>query len=157
VTEVTEVTEVRGFIVSAWEESRREAATRRLLATGRLDDGRSFALVLPARALLSQQDALLDALTWADLAGETLAPLELRKGSPEDAVRRLGAAGLVIRGLERARASDALLALGLTGPSRSAAYRSLANAPTWSSSTRSCRRQPPQLRWPGSPSTSSMS
>jgi DNA polymerase-2 len=128
---VTEVTEVRGFIVSAWEERRREAATRRLLATGRLDDGRSFALVLPAPApavyvaepdgpralaLLSLQDAVLDALTWADLAGETLARLELRKGSPEDAVRRLGAAGLVTRGLERARASDALLALGLTGP-----------------------------------------
>jgi len=44
------VTEVRGFIVSAWEERRRGVATRRLLATGRLDDGRSFALVLPAPA-----------------------------------------------------------------------------------------------------------
>jgi DNA polymerase-2 len=128
---VTAVIEVRGFIVSAWEERRREAATRRLLATGRLDDGRSFALVLPAPApavyvgkpdgpralaLLSAQNAVLDALPWADLACEALARLELRKGSPEDAFRRLGAAGLVTRGLERAGASDALLALGLTGP-----------------------------------------
>jgi DNA polymerase-2 len=131
VTKVTKVTEVRGFIVSAWEEPRREAAKRRLLATGRLDDGRSFALVLPAPdpavyvagpdgpralALLSPQDVVLDGPAWTDLAGETLVRLELRKGSPEDAVRRLGAAGLVIRGLERALASDALLALGLTGP-----------------------------------------
>jgi DNA polymerase-2 len=128
---VPEATEVRGFIVSAWEERRREAATRRLLATGRLDDGRSFALVLPAPnpavyvaeavgpralALLSPQDARLDALPWADLAGEPLARLELGKGSSEAAARRLGAAGLVTLGLERARASDLLLALGLTGP-----------------------------------------
>jgi DNA polymerase-2 len=126
------VIEVRGFIVSAWEERRRGVATRRLLATGRLDDGRSFALVLPAPApavyvavadgpralaLLSPaQGAVLAAVPWADLAGDALARLELRKGSPEDAERRLGEAGLMVRGLERARASDALLALGLTGP-----------------------------------------
>ena len=130
-TGVSGATEVGGFIVSAWEERRREGATRRLLATGRLDDGRSFALVLPAPnpavyvagpdgplsvALLSPQDARPDAVPWSDLAGEALARLELGKGSPDDAARRLVAAGLVTRGREHARASDALLALGLTGP-----------------------------------------
>ena len=128
---MTEVIEVSGFIVSAWEERRHDAAARRLLATGRLDDGRSFALVLPAPApavfvaepdgpralaLLSPQDARLDPLPWADLDGETLVRLDLRKESPDDAVHRLRAAGLVARGLEHARASDALLALGVTGP-----------------------------------------
>jgi DNA polymerase-2 len=126
------VTEVRGFIVSAWEERGRGAAARRLLATGRLEDGRSFALVLPAPApaihvaapdgpraldlLARAHDAALDPVPWADLAGEPLARLDLRKGSLEEAVRRLAAAGVPARGLDRARASDALLALGLTGP-----------------------------------------
>ena len=68
---------------------------------GRLDDGRSFALGLPssepavfvagpdgprALALLSPQDAVLDALPWADLAFEPFARLELRKGSPDESI-----------------------------------------------------------------------
>jgi len=121
----------RGFIVSAWEERGRGAAPRRLLATGRLEDGRSFALLLPApdpavyvatpdgpraREALSDQGAVLDEAPWSALAGQSLARLELRRGSPDEAVRRLAAAGIAARGLERARASDALLALGLTGP-----------------------------------------
>jgi DNA polymerase-2 len=126
------VTEVRGFIVSAWEERGRGAAARRLLATGRLEDGRSFALLLPAPApavyvaapdgpraldlLAGSHQAALEAAPWADLAGAALARLDLPRGSPDEAVRRLAAAGLAPRGLDRARASDALLALGLTGP-----------------------------------------
>jgi DNA polymerase-2 len=126
------VSEVRGFIVSAWEERRPGMAPRRLLATGRLEDGRSFALLLSAPApavfvaaadgpgalglLGRSHGAALDEAPWADLVGDPLARLELRAGALEDAGRRLGAAGLAVRGLERARASEALLALGLTGP-----------------------------------------
>lgn len=125
--------EVNGFIVSAWDERRRGPSTRRLLATGRLDDGRSFAFVRPApapaihvaerdgpraAALLSGQDARLDEAGWSSLAGEPLARIVLRSGSPEDAARLLAAAGISARSLETARAADALLALGLTGPVR---------------------------------------
>ncbi len=126
------VTEVRGFIVSAWEERGRGAAARRLLATGRLEDGRSFALLLPAPPpavfvaaadgpgaldlLARSHDAALDVAPWADLAGDPLARIDLGKGSPEDALARLAAAGVPGRGVERARATEALLALGLTGP-----------------------------------------
>ncbi len=124
------MTEARGFIVAAWEERGRGTA-RRILATGRLEDGRSFALVMPApapavhvaaadgpRALeaLSPLGAVLDEVPWADLAGGALARLELRRGTLEEAQRRLAAGGVAVRGLDRARASDALLALGLTGP-----------------------------------------
>ncbi len=126
------MTEVHGLIVSAWEERGRGAAARRLLATGRLEDGRSFALLLPAPepavyvaapdgprglALLSPtQGATLDEAAWTDLAGNALARLDLRTGRPDDAQRRLAAGGVAVRGFDRARASDALLALGLTGP-----------------------------------------
>lgn len=126
------MTEVRGFIVSAWEERLRGAATRRLLATGRLEDGRSFALLLPAPppavyvaapdgpaalgALARSHGAAPDPAPWADLAGDPLQRLDLPRGAPDDAARRLAAAGVAARGLDRARASDALLALGLTGP-----------------------------------------
>jgi len=126
------VLEVRGFIVAAWEERGRGPAARRLLATGRLDDGRSFALMLPAPApavhvaaadgpraldlLGRSHGAALAPEAWTDLAGEPLARLDLPRGSPEEAARRLGQGGVAVRGLERGRASDALLALGLTGP-----------------------------------------
>ena len=126
------MTAARGFIVSAWEERRRDGVARRLLATGRLEDGRSFALLLPSPApavfvaaadgsralglLGPSHGAALDEAPWTDLVGEALARLELPQGSPDDAGRRLGQAGIAARGLERGRASDALLALGLTGP-----------------------------------------
>jgi DNA polymerase-2 len=123
------VTEATGFIVSAWDERRREGG-RRLLATGRLADGRSFALVLPApppalwvaagdgprAATLLAPGAALDPEPWSDLPGAPLARLVLASGAPDEAARRLAAAGVAVRGLDRARASDALLALGLTGP-----------------------------------------
>jgi DNA polymerase-2 len=126
------VTEVNGLIVSAWEERGRGAAARRLLATGRLEDGRSFALLLPAPApavyvaaadgpralalLAPTQGATLDPSPWTDLPGRALVRLDLRTGTPDDAQRRLAAGGVAVRGFDRARASDALLALGLTGP-----------------------------------------
>jgi DNA polymerase-2 len=120
------------MIVSAWEERGRGAAARRLLATGRLEDGRSFALLLAAPApavyvaapdgphalalLAPTQGATLDPLPWSDLPGGALARLDLPTGTADDAQRRLAASGVAVRGLDRARASDALLALGLTGP-----------------------------------------
>jgi DNA polymerase-2 len=126
------VTDVHGFIVAAWEEHRPGAAARRLLATGRLEDGRSFALVLPApppavyvaaadgpramERLAGSHRAALDDAPWTDLAGDGLVRLTLLKGSPDEAVRRLVSGGVMVRGLQRARAADALLALGLTGP-----------------------------------------
>jgi DNA polymerase II len=127
------VTEVRGFIVSAWDEHRTDAsAPRRILATGRLDDGRSFALVLPAAAsavyvaaadgpraaalLADTHRATLDPVAWSDLAGAALARVDLARGAAEDASRRLAAAGMPALHVERGRAADALLALGLSGP-----------------------------------------
>jgi DNA polymerase-2 len=126
------VTEARGFIVSAWTDRDRRTGARRLLATGRLDDGRSFALAHPAPppalyvaaadgpralALLAPAHAAaLDERPWSDLAGAPLARLALGRGAPEEAGRRLGAAGIAVRGADRVLASDALLALGLAGP-----------------------------------------
>src|SRR5512141_2610030 len=104
------VTEVRGFIVSAWDEDRPGApASRRILATGRLEDGRSFALVLPAPApavyvapevgpraaalLAHSHRATLDPAGWSDLAGAALARVDLPGGAADDAWRRLAARG----------------------------------------------------------------
>ena len=131
--EGSRVTEVRGFIVSAWDEDRPgAAASRRILATGRLEDGRSFALVLPAPApavyvaaedgpraaalLAHTHRATLDPAGWSDLAGAALARVDLPGSAAEDAWRPLAAGGTPALHVERARASDALLALGLTGP-----------------------------------------
>jgi DNA polymerase-2 len=125
------VLEVRGFIVSAWED-RRRGAPRRLLATGRVEDGRSFALILSAptpavfvsagdgaraEAILTRSHgASVDAAPWSDLPGAPLARLTIRSGDPDDAARRLASAGVAVRSTDRARAFDALLALGVTGP-----------------------------------------
>jgi DNA polymerase-2 len=125
-------TEARGFIVSAWEEHRRDAVARRILATGRLEDGRSFALLLPAPApavyvgetdgaraathLAHGHGAALEAAAWSDFTGAPLARVALPGGAVEDALGRLAAEGIAVRGVDRVRASDALLALGLTGP-----------------------------------------
>ncbi|MFL5262853.1 MAG: DNA polymerase domain-containing protein [Anaeromyxobacteraceae bacterium] len=125
------MTEVRGFIVSAWDEHRPDAP-RRILATGRLEDGRSFALVLPAPApavyvaaadgpraaalLADSHGATVDPTCWSDLAGAALARVHLPAGAADDAWRRLAAGGAPALHVERGRASDALLALGLAGP-----------------------------------------
>ena len=104
------MTMVRGFIVSAWDEHRPDApASRRILATGRLEDGRSFALVLPAPApavyvaaedgpraaalLAHTHRATLDPAGWSDLAGAALARVDLPEGAAEDAWQRLAAGG----------------------------------------------------------------
>ncbi|HEX7623297.1 MAG TPA: DNA polymerase domain-containing protein, partial [Anaeromyxobacteraceae bacterium] len=107
-------------------------ASRRILATGRLEDGRSFALVLPAPApavyvaaadgpraaalLAGTHRATLGPAGWSDLAGAALARIDLPVGRGEDASRRLAAIGTSARHIERGRAADALLALGLAGP-----------------------------------------
>jgi hypothetical protein len=80
------MTSVQGFIVSAWDE-RSQGAPRRTFATGRLVDGRSFALVMPAppaaiyvplehgeRALAvvaTSHGARLDAAPWSTFEGQS--------------------------------------------------------------------------------------
>ncbi len=124
---------MRGFIVSAWEERQpSHGAAPRTLATGRLEDGRSFAVVLSAAApalyvapadaaralaLLGAEDgAAPDPSPWSDLAGAPLARLALAHGRLEPASRLLAARGVPVRHRERPRASEALLALGVSGP-----------------------------------------
>jgi DNA polymerase-2 len=124
---------VRGFIVSAWEERRpSHGAAPRTLATGRLEDGRSFAVVLSAAApalyvappdaaraleLLADADgASVDSSAWSELEGSPLARIALVHGRLEPAARLLEARGVEVRHRERSRASDVLLALGILGP-----------------------------------------
>jgi hypothetical protein len=95
---------VRGFIVSAWEERRpSHGAAPRTLATGRLEDGRSFAVVLSAAApalhvappdaaraleLLADADgASVDSSAWSELEGSPLARIALAHGRLEPADR----------------------------------------------------------------------
>jgi len=121
----------RGFVVSAWDERPRGAA-RRLFATGRLDDGRSFAVVAPAPSpsiyvgaemgpracelLTRTHAAALDATPWGGFEGRALSRIVLGRGRIDDAERTLGAAGLHVHHIDRGRASDALLAWGVRGP-----------------------------------------
>src|SRR5512141_3416795 len=85
----------QGYLVAAWEETpsagpRRADAPRRIFLTGRLDDRRSFAAVLraPSPALYVAHEhgpaahaklagAALDPEPWSDLAGASLARLEV--------------------------------------------------------------------------------
>lgn len=132
------MTEVRGFIVSAWEESAaacRVGAPSRIFATGRLEDGRSFAAMLPApRAALYVEAARgedaqavvkarvrtvsLDPQPWTTLEGAPLARLTLEGSSAGMAERRLEQAGIPVLARDMARANEALLALDLQGPVR---------------------------------------
>jgi DNA polymerase-2 len=128
--------EARGFIVAAWEEehaapagARRGDAAGRIFLTGRLEDGRSFAAVVKAprpalyvarangpSALGCVPGASLDPDPWFELAGAELARLEVSHGALGGAQRTLEAAHLPVLALERPRANQALLALGLHGP-----------------------------------------
>ncbi|MBK9517973.1 MAG: DNA polymerase II [Anaeromyxobacter sp.] len=129
--------EVQGFIVAAWEEGRqaRSAGPRgagaagRIFLTGRLDDRRSFAAVVPAprpalylpwehgpAALACLGGASLDPEPWSDLPGAALARLEVGHAALDGAELALAAAHLPVLVRERPRAAEALLALGLHGP-----------------------------------------
>ncbi|HEY3357235.1 MAG TPA: DNA polymerase domain-containing protein [Polyangia bacterium] len=129
--------EVHGFIVAAWEAGRgtrapgprRADAAGRIFLTGRLDDGRSFAAMVPApkpAVYVAQAhgpaargcvtDSSLDPDPWSDLAGAALARLEVAHGALDRAARALATARVPVVAQERPRASEALLALGLHGP-----------------------------------------
>jgi DNA polymerase II len=122
------MTEARGFIVSAWDE--RRGYGERVFATGRLEDGRSFAAVLAspgpaifvpegssgaALALLGPA-AALDAEDWRDMGGAHLARIRLPPGGLAAAERSLAAAGVAAAGVDRMRADEVLAARGIRGP-----------------------------------------
>ncbi len=135
----------RGFIVSAWDESPRRRgegvpAESRILMTGRLEDGRSFAVlrrsagpaVFVARA---DRDAAAEALaaafarggpseaarccddeSWTDMAGRPLSRFALPPGGRGRAIRALERAGLLVASAESSHADDELASLGVKGP-----------------------------------------
>jgi DNA polymerase-2 len=95
-----------GFIVAAWDE---RARGRRVFATGRLADGRSFAVVMRAPAGSVYVEATGPQL-WTSFDGRPLA----RFDHAEE--RRLAAAGIRVEHIEAPRASEALAARGIRGP-----------------------------------------
>lgn len=125
-----------GFIVSAWDASGRSGGDSRIRVTGRLKDGRSFALLAPsappslyvaldqgAQALevLCAQNfsgATLDAQAWTDLPGSPLARLIVTRATLGAAERALATAGIRVQALERPRTDQTLAQLGRSGPVR---------------------------------------
>ena len=98
-----------------------------MLLTGRLDDGRSFAVlraspgpaIFVARGRSREALAVLEASSmeeWTDMGGEPLARICLAPGSLRRAQRALGAAGITVEALDRRRADEELAALGIRGP-----------------------------------------
>lgn len=133
------MTEVQGFIVAAWEERRWKGASGpRLLMTGRLEDGRSFAALVraprPAIFVAGNQgpaalegvrrgwrasaapEISLDPEPWSSLDGASLARLEVPHASLGRIEELLAGAGIPSIARERPRADEALLALGVQGP-----------------------------------------
>jgi DNA polymerase II len=125
------VTEARGFIVSAWDEFRPgRGSGERILVTGRLEGGRSFAAVLesPGPAIFVPRDrveaalavlgdvASLDREDWSDMAGAGLGRIGLPPGGLRAAERALAAAGIGVAGVDRMRADEVLAARGIRGP-----------------------------------------
>ena len=85
-----------GFIVSAWDE---RARGRRVFATGRLADGRSFAVVMRAPAGAVYVEAAPTPGMWTSFDGRPLARFD------HDQERRLTAAAARIEHVEAPRAS----------------------------------------------------
>ncbi len=133
--------EALGFIVASWDEFRPAGAGRggkggdRMLLTGRLADGRSFAalraspgpaLFVPRADLDRALEALSSALPrqpapavaddWSDMGGAPLARICVAPGSQRAAERALASAGLALAGIDRRRADEELAALGIRGP-----------------------------------------
>lgn len=101
---------VRGFIVSAWDEP----ARRRIFATGRLGDGRSFAAVIRAPSPSIYVAAgtpvpaggQIDPAPWSSFDGRPLVRITVPR-IPRD---------IPTHHVDEARASDVLLGLGIRGP-----------------------------------------
>lgn len=119
---------MNGVIVAAWDDRAKD----RIFATGRLADGRSFAIAMRAprpavyvaagaaaraASLLARTHApIIKADEWTSFDGRALARITLGRGYTRDAEQRLGAGGLHVHGVETGRATDALAALGIRGP-----------------------------------------
>jgi DNA polymerase-2 len=119
---------LHGFIVAAWDDRGKD----RIFATGRLADGRSFAIAMraPRPAVYVAADAAARAATllgrthapiveadgWTSFDGRALARITLGRGRTRDAEQRLASGGLHVHGADTGRATDALLALGIRGP-----------------------------------------
>jgi DNA polymerase-2 len=133
------VTETRGFIVSAWDDrrgygergpGRGRGRGERVFATGRLEDGRSFAVVLesPGPAVFvprAEAERALGALgtaavrgveDWSDMAGAPLARIALGSGGLRPAERALASAGVPVVGVDMMRADELLASRGIRGP-----------------------------------------
>jgi DNA polymerase-2 len=123
--------EARGFIVSAWDEYR--PGGDRILLTGRLDDGRSFAALLasPGSALFLRQTdeaAAFGALQrigalrpaeraqWSAMDGSPLSRVALLPGKLRQAERELSRIGLSTLGIDRMRADEVLAQADIRGP-----------------------------------------
>ena len=115
---------VRGFIVAAWESG------SRLLFSGRLSDGRSFASVTErgegavfvaaesggkALGTLAELGATASE-DWSDMSGRPLVRVGLPGKRLSSAERCLSAAGVAVEGVERGRAEDYLAARSVRGP-----------------------------------------
>ncbi len=127
------MTEARGFLVSAWDDlgpAARGEGAERIFLTGRLEDGRSFAAILPgpgpavfvaAAAADAAAAALRDlagparAEIWTSFEGVPLARFELRAGTLRAAERALRAAGVSLAAAENRRSAELLASLGIRG------------------------------------------
>ncbi len=131
----------RGFIVAAWEEARAPGERGRVLLTGRLENGESFAARLPAAPpalcfdaayasrirehLSNHNDARSEGTSagevafleeeWSDFSGRALVKLVAPRGA-SNLERELASRGLRPLFVERPRGDQTLAALGITGP-----------------------------------------
>ena len=116
--------EKRGFIVSAWN------SRGRILLSGRLEDGRSFAVLAheakgavlvsereaeKARALLAGIVTSEDGEVWSEMSGAPLARFCLKPGSSSRAARLLEGGGVEVAAIARGGAEDYLAERGISG------------------------------------------